>query len=557
MKSIPQTAESEFLALLKKADEGLPGNLVGALECLDQAERLLAKQVDAFAALRLRLIRAIAGIYGTEPLQGLAELYRVRGELADCPDLTLRSRAERGLANAHEVLGTYETALSHAQAAREWAEQAGDELEQLHGLRCSAVLLSRLGRPEEGLKIYQQLDQAYAALKLPQARVAVLNNIGINLKNLGRFEESVQSYEAALTLMQATGDLGRQSFVRLNLAEALCKAGRCEAALALLDELAANAQLNLGSYTQAQMLRERGLVLWRLQRQDDALQCWREGAEISRGAGLRGLLSELLKELANALQTRVQYQEALSCHQEAVALDKALFDERGRQQLNALQVQLELQGARHEAEVHRLRHVELSGAHEELRRLNQALEQALAEKDQLLAQLEARSRTDALTGLANRRHLDERLQMECERSGRYGHGLVLAVLDIDHFKSINDRWGHVLGDAVLRQVAQLLRSNCRSTDLVARYGGEEFCLLFVESDLTSAQIAVQQLCADVREHPWAALVPDLQVRLSGGLAMLRAGDEAMALLQRADQALYQAKAEGRDRVLCAMHSVAA
>ncbi len=551
MSSCAATGPEAFFQLLQLADEALPADLAGAQDRLSQAHALLPQQADPFAALRLRLLQGLAQVYGAEPLQGLAQLYRVRAELASCADLKLRSRVERGLANAHEVLGTYESALAHAQAARDWAEQAGEELEQLHSLRCSAILLSRLGRPEDGLKIYQQLDEAYARLGQPQARIAVLNNIGINLKNLGRFEASVDSYEAALALMLSSGHQGRRSFVQLNQVEALCKAGRREAALQLLDSLAAQKDWSRGAYVHSELLRARGLVLWSLHQAEAALQAWRESAHVAREAGLKANLSEALKELSKGLQAQSQHQEALSCYQEAVALDKALFDERGRQQLNALQVQMELEAARHEAELQRLRHVELSGAHEELRRLNQALNQALAEKDQLLAQLEARSRTDGLTGLANRRHLDERLQMECERSARYGHGLALAVLDIDHFKSINDRWGHVLGDEVLRQVAQFLRGHCRSTDLVARYGGEEFCVIYVESDLASAQTAVLALCQAVREHAWQSLVPELQVRLSAGIALRESDETALALLQRADRALYRAKAEGRDRVLLA------
>ncbi len=178
-----------------------------------------------------------------------------------------------------------------------------------------------------------------------------------------------------------------------------------------------------------------------------------------------------------------------------------------------------------------------------------------AEKTQLVgrvaAQAEAferQAREDALTGLPNRRAFDEALARDFARSQRSGHPLCLVVLDVDHFKEVNDRHSHSIGDVVLVEVAQLLASACRDSDMPARTGGEEFALLLNDTRLEEAA----QVCARLRglfhDHGQWAGIDGLRVTFSAGLVELESGDRTPKLLyQRADRALYRAKSDGRDR----------
>jgi len=171
--------------------------------------------------------------------------------------------------------------------------------------------------------------------------------------------------------------------------------------------------------------------------------------------------------------------------------------------------------------------------------------------DRLAVQAEAferQAREDALTGLPNRRAFDEALARDFARSQRSHHPLCLVVLDIDHFKEVNDRHSHSVGDVVLVEVARLLASACRDSDMPARTGGEEFALLLNDTRLDEAA----QVCARLRglfhDHPDWAGIPGLTVTFSAGLVELDAADRTpMLLYQRADRALYRAKSEGRDR----------
>jgi diguanylate cyclase (GGDEF)-like protein len=157
--------------------------------------------------------------------------------------------------------------------------------------------------------------------------------------------------------------------------------------------------------------------------------------------------------------------------------------------------------------------------------------------------------TDALTGVGNRRKLDQALVIEASRVAREGGALSAIMADLDHFKRVNDDHGHATGDRVLAAFGALLRSMTRKTDVVARYGGEEFTVLLPHTRLEHAAAKAEGLrkaLAALRFDP-----PGLAVTSSFGAAELMPGEAGDAMLARADRALYEAKAAGRDRVVCA------
>jgi len=164
--------------------------------------------------------------------------------------------------------------------------------------------------------------------------------------------------------------------------------------------------------------------------------------------------------------------------------------------------------------------------------------------------LEEKTRTDALTGLFNRRHLDAALVIELDRARHEKVPLGLLMLDLDHFKAFNDRFGHPQGDALLRAVADLLREQLRPTDTVARYGGEEFTVLLPRSPRTEAVRIAERLrrrLSELRAGPEEAKITG-----SFGLAIFPDdGESAADLVAAADAALYEAKRLGRDQIALA------
>lgn len=177
-----------------------------------------------------------------------------------------------------------------------------------------------------------------------------------------------------------------------------------------------------------------------------------------------------------------------------------------------------------------------------------------------LARLRALASHDELTGLYNRRQLMEILHREQERATRYDTPFAIGILDIDHFKSINDRYGHEVGDEALRQFARRLRGLSRQMDWIARdteaspegtfgrLGGEEFLLVLPHAQLPGARACLERIRMAISAEPLPTSAGPLPVSFSAGIAVYRAGEEASDTLRRADAALYRAKRLGRNRI---------
>lgn len=167
-------------------------------------------------------------------------------------------------------------------------------------------------------------------------------------------------------------------------------------------------------------------------------------------------------------------------------------------------------------------------------------------------ELETLVRTDALTGLANRREFMTCMQRESHRHARSGRPLSVVLCDVDHFKHVNDRWGHPAGDAVLANIGRILRASTReAVDTAARHGGEEFVLLLPETDLQGARLVAEKIAVALREQPVIVDGQTIRVTQSVGVAQVVEGDTEWAL-RVADRNLYRAKQEGRDRIVATM-----
>ena len=178
------------------------------------------------------------------------------------------------------------------------------------------------------------------------------------------------------------------------------------------------------------------------------------------------------------------------------------------------------------------------------------LQFALAEKNKRLAKIANR---DALTGLFNRLYFEDTLAQKILEAKRYGTPLSLAMLDIDHFKRFNDEYGHLAGDMVLRELARTIAENSRAADIATRYGGEEFALILGGTPKAEAFIAAERVRELAERHVIRYKKEDLRLTVSLGVATYNPGrhDSQEAFIDEADAALYQAKGNGRNRVIVA------
>ncbi len=177
------------------------------------------------------------------------------------------------------------------------------------------------------------------------------------------------------------------------------------------------------------------------------------------------------------------------------------------------------------------------------------LEQEAAQFKKRLAEQKFRSLQDALTELPNRAAFDERFELEIRRSQRYGKPLSIALADVDHFKQINDNYGHSAGDKTLKVIAQALKQSLRETDFIARYGGEEFIILFPETHLSELKLPLNNLKDRIKKIPFKFKDKNVPISISFGATELKSTDNNRAAFDRADEALYEAKRAGRDLVV--------
>jgi two-component system cell cycle response regulator len=175
---------------------------------------------------------------------------------------------------------------------------------------------------------------------------------------------------------------------------------------------------------------------------------------------------------------------------------------------------------------------------------------ALMKAERELREVRRQLRTDALTGLYNFRHFSEVLERELERTQRSGLSTVLIMIDLDHFKRLNDTWGHETGNLALRHAAQILLAKVRKIDILCRYGGEEFAAILPETGLVEGMKVAERFRCGLESQPLRVNGEDIRITASFGVALSRTGQviDAKALVERADGYLYQAKQAGRNRV---------
>lgn len=455
----------------------------------------------------------------------------------------------RAISFVHDTLGDFSRALDYQFRALEIDQRTGDEGSKAATLRTIGIVYSRSGDPETGLDFYRQ---SLALCRLPQdaqERGKTLNNIGINLKNLGRYAEARAALDEAHDQFAELGLPLQQSATLNNLGLVMQRLGDPAGAERTLREALELSEATGYRYGVAHANLALGRLYIAQGRIGDARGRLEAALTDSERHRLKPMQYECHEALAELFEVTGEPAAALAHFKRFHSLEREVQSEAAHDKLRALQIQLEVAAARREAELERGRQEALTRANAELDALNVSLTEADLQKTMLLDQLERQTFEDALTGLANRRRLDQRLSDEFALALRHERPLAVAIADLDHFKAVNDRFSHAVGDAALRAIARLLSSQVRHTDLVARFGGEEFVIVLVQSDLDAALRVCEKLRAAVANHAWTAIHPGLALTLSIGVCAdttVAAHDRMLAM---ADRNLYRAKAAGRNRVV--------
>ncbi|MFL6662470.1 MAG: diguanylate cyclase, partial [Rhizobacter sp.] len=511
-------------------------------------QRLQASALNLLALHQWRLGKAEASI--NHGLRALPLLKRKR-------DAGERSQVLCTLAMAYNDVGLHGDALAHVTKALEAARAASDpsllswalnrtgvtyehmgDLERAEQFKLDALKIARGidGREEIfsalnnlcGLlhhraksaatleiargELLRALHYAEEGLALAEAsgnthRIAICHgNIGMTLIGLDRFDEAERHIEASAALCDAHGYRGLALSLVADRASLLKRRGDLRGALALYQHTLA----------QAHQTDDRSMLLTIHQ---NLYECHKQHGDIAKALQHHEAMLPLERE---QMQQRADTQARLLLHR-----------------LELEQVRAEAERARLDAEVQRLRLMQLESENRQL--AVKALE------------LGRHALEDQLTGLANRRRVDHELPMHFASARERSGALSIAAVDLDHFKQVNDRYGHAVGDDVLRAVARILLDNTRSGDLLARMGGEEFLVVFAGTPIGVANDVCERLRQAVEKHDWQRLAPGLRLTVSIGLCDALHSVDVRGLLERADASLYAAKRGGRNRVEVALH----
>jgi diguanylate cyclase (GGDEF)-like protein len=273
-----------------------------------------------------------------------------------------------------------------------------------------------------------------------------------------------------------------------------------------------------------------------------AKRAYKAALRTARVSGNRVQESKTMEQLAEVYRNLGNAEKAFDMLHEQIALKREIFSEDSERRLREMQSIHQVQLVEAESRLLKSKNVELAA-------INDRLEMALREREQLQQELERMATIDELTGVLNRRRI---LAIGTDFVARFhaqGRPGVVLVVDIDNFKSINDNYGHPVGDEVLRRFTQSCQRVLRPTDFLGRLGGEEFCILLDRTDMEIAHRVAERVLASIRTTRVDDLMTDRIVTASIGMSEVKTHHDTIAtVLHDADLGLYEAKRTGRDRM---------
>ena len=556
VESAPEEARSLASRALEELDRGpvaargllVLGRVALGEASYEQAEAVLlraldrAQEADARSVM-IGALRALlrCGFMTRNPDEALLRGVQALSLAREAGLRTSEAQVHNDLGLVYGNLGDFEGALEHLLSGLRISRQEGSP--QL------ASLLNNIGNVylelddhREALTFFADAAQLFRGEGARRGEAIAEGNRGRALAGMRRREEALYAFERSVAIYEEEGDPTYLPPALTRVATALAALGRSDEAARVFDRAFELLEQSGHREFEDEVLADAGRFHLERGEPDPAIDLLMAALDRSPADETTRRVYELHHALSEAHEQRNDLSAALASYKEYHRISQAVADSAITVRIRGLMLQFDVERARQQEEIYRLRNVELAQANQDL----QSLQERLEAKNRELQQI---SIEDPLTGLHNRRYLDMQLTIEVSRATRHRQPLSIAMCDIDHFKEVNDRFSHALGDEVLRRLADLVRNAARLSDTVARFGGEEFVLIFPDTDRLGAEIMAERLRTLVAEHDWGALQPGLQITLSIGVAELDDSMDARTLLAIADARLYDAKRAGRDRVV--------
>jgi diguanylate cyclase (GGDEF)-like protein len=423
-----------------------------------------------------------------------------------------------------------------------------------------ASLYSRVGDHQQARDYYEASLQIQMKAGLTRDEIVTRYNLGRVLEKLKDWNAAEQAFNEVQRLSRQIGYARGEAYALRGLAQVQNSRGNHVDALTLLDRAAAQQGATTDEMLRAQILLQRGTALRGLQRPRESIEALRQALDVFVKADSAGEVATTRAELARALAGLGDWQGAYEQHVQYQTANDALLqrqlDQRYASLTSAKDKENALLQQQKDATVHAL------NQERRATRLQEAVIVLIVVLAAVLATLAWRGRrtsqamrtlamTDELTGVPNRRQVLAQLDQFLSA----GNGCSVLIVDIDHFKTINDEHGHLVGDDILRAVSAALRAIANGPVKLGRLGGEEFLIASPGANEIAARRLAERLLAQVRTLDLSHHLPGRLMTVSIGLTVSASGDTITQLLRRADEALYAAKANGRDCVVARMPSV--
>jgi len=497
---------------------------------------------DAGLRARARALQGAVSLHRGD-LQGALELaVDAQQYLGRATDAAARCEVAALKAQVSFFSGSYADALREAELAVRVADESVDQDLRIFARRAACLVFGNVGVPDWEHRLEELLQLSVDAGD-PWEEAISRNDLACYLQETGDLDGAEREIERALCVAHSVP--GQNNFalgvLHSTRADIRLLGERPEAALqdaeAAIGRLLESGDPN--PYVFGVTVRAQVQARMALGQFDDARESG-EGALAWLGDRVPQMRSLILTTLAAALREVGRVEEAYDALQRACELERQAFRELSQVQLSLERATLEAREARRHSELLNVKNRQLAEAHSELERRANELEA-------LHAQLQEQAERDPLTGVHNRRYLARALErLTRERSAGQ---LSLAVLDVDQFKTINDRFGHAAGDEVLIRIARLLCDHLRESDSIIRSGGEEFIILMPGTAPQAATACCERIRRAVNTEPWSSVADGLSVTASLGVATTDRPNDLEAVIRLADGRLYEAKRNGRDRVV--------
>jgi diguanylate cyclase (GGDEF)-like protein len=469
----------------------------------------------------------------------------IRKELED---LSGEASACNSVGSAYYHLGELETALSYYRSALTLRETLADPGPITASLNNVGGIYGELGDYGMARSYHLQCVERSRQQGNVQGEIYFLSNLAGDHSHLGCLSEALSAGHSALDLARHHQLRSHEGLALESLADVYARGERLAEAQEMFEESEKIARELSDVKEECRVLACLGEVCLKRDQPHKAETAFNRVVEIAEAGGMKVSLYAAFAGLSEIFEKRGDSAGALTYYKKYCTLEKEVFNENADKRSKALMIQMQVERTQQEAELHRIKNVELAEANHQLQQQAKLLQQQAEEMRAQADELARQAMEDGLTGLANRRSLEGFLARQFTETARHTKPLTVVLADIDHFKQINDHFGHQIGDEVLMTMAKLMRRTCRSTDLAARYGGEEFALVLPQTTAVEGQVLCERLRRTVEEHSWSTIKAGLSVTLSLGLSDDLSVGNYERLLGQADAQLYRAKESGRNQV---------